>query len=279
MDSGFPKGELFESFDTKLLHLHFSLYYYICPTNSTIERFKIFIMIFENIDNQANTLVDKVEMAILKYVKSGKLIPGDALPNELALADELGISRNVLREALSRLKMLGIIQSRTKRGIIVKEPSLLTNFEKVVEPCLLGEKAIMEMMGMRIVLEIGITEFLFLNITDEKILKLEEIVNRQKTKKYQLSVEQEKEFHTCIYEIAGNGFIVQLQTIMDRVFAFAKDHYNSYFAPANELLKKEGKIVTHMDLLRYIKNRDMEGYRNAVKLHLRPYMDFIYHKN
>lgn len=235
-------------------------------------------MTFKKIDNQTNTLVDKVEMSILKYIKTKKLIPGDTLPNEMLLASELGISRNVLREALSRLKMLGIVQSRTKTGIVIQEPSMLSSFEKVIEPYLLGEKAIIEMMGMRIVLEIGLTDFLFMNLNDDHIRKLEEIVRTQEVNKYLLTVEQETEFHKCIYEISGNNFIIQFQRIIYPVFQFAKINYESYFAPVNEQLLKDGKIVTHQDLLNCIKNRDMESYRNAIKTHLSPYMEFMYRK-
>ncbi len=77
------------------------------------------------IDNRTITLVDKVEVSILDYIKEKKLIPGNSLPNEMDLSRELGISRNVLREALSRLRMLGIVQSRTRKGIVIQEPSLL----------------------------------------------------------------------------------------------------------------------------------------------------------
>jgi DNA-binding FadR family transcriptional regulator len=236
-------------------------------------------MTFKKIDNQTNTLVDKVEMSILEYIKSKKLVPGDTLPNEMVLSSELGISRNVLREALSRLKMLGIVQSRTKTGIVIQEPSMLSSFEKVIEPYLLGEKAIIDMMGMRIVLEIGLADFLFINLTDNHINKLEGIVRLQENNKYQLTVEQETEFHKCIYEISGNNFIIQFQRIIYPVFQFAKANYESYFAPVNERLLKDGKIVTHQDLFECIRNRDMESYRNAIKIHLSPYMEFMYRKD
>lgn len=230
------------------------------------------------IDNKTITLVDKVEMSILDYIKEKKLVPGDSLPNEMDLSSELGISRNVLREALSRLRMLGIVQSRTRKGIVIQEPSLLSGFEKVIEPYLLSEKSIIDMMGMRIALEIGLTDFLFKNIDDRSIEELENIVRSQEARKYILTVEQETEFHKKIYEISGNNFIVQFQKIIYPVFTFAVMNYESYFAPVNERLIQEGKIVTHHDLFIYIKNRDMEGYRNAIKIHLQPYMEFIYRK-
>lgn len=230
------------------------------------------------IDTRSNTLVDKVEASILQFIKLKKLIPGDTLPNEMVLSSELGISRNVLREALSRLRMLGIVQSKTRRGIVIQEPSMLSGFEKVIEPYLLGEKAIIDMMGMRIVLEIGLAEFIFLNLTDEKVNQLEGIIRSQAASNYHLTVEQETEFHNYIYEISGNNFITQFQKIIHPVFVFSKTNYESYFAPVNERLLKEGKIVTHQDLFQFIKNRDMESYRNGIKMHLQPYLEFMYRK-
>jgi GntR family transcriptional regulator, transcriptional repressor for pyruvate dehydrogenase complex len=231
------------------------------------------------LDNRSSTLVDKVEMSILDYIKVNKLIPGDTLPNELMLSSELGISRNILREALSRLKMLGIIQSRTKKGIIIQEPSLVSAFEKVIYPYLLSENTIVEMMGMRIILEIGITEFLFKNLDAVRLGELERIVLSQKDTKYQLTVEQETEFHKKIYEITENNFVLQFQKIIHPVFEFAVSNYESYFAPVNRRLVNDGEIVTHQNLFDFIKAGDIEGYRKAIKLHLQPYMEFIKSKS
>jgi len=231
------------------------------------------------LDNRSNTLVDKVEMSILDYIKINQLIPGDTLPNELMLSAELGISRNILREALSRLKMLGIIQSRTRKGIIIQEPSLISAFEKVIYPYLLSENTIVEMMGMRIILETGITDFLFRNLDDDDLVDLERIVLSQKDTKYRLTVEQETEFHKKIYEMTGNNFLVQFLKIIHPVFVFAVSNYDSYFAPVNLRLISDGQIVTHQDLYDFIKARDIEGYRMAIKLHMKTYMEFIEHKS
>lgn len=227
---------------------------------------------------QSNTLVDQVEESILEYIKRNKLVPGDTLPNEIELAGELGISRNVLREALSRLRMLGIVQSRTKRGIVIQEPPLLLGFEKVIGPWLLSEKTIVEMMGMRIIMEIGLTDFLFMNLTDEDIADLERIVHSQESMKHHMSIEQEDEFHEKIYKIAGNNFVVRFHKIIHPLFEFAKLNYDKYFATVNERLITEGKYVTHHTLFNYIKARDVEGYRNAIKIHLQTYLEFIRNK-
>jgi DNA-binding FadR family transcriptional regulator len=223
------------------------------------------------------TLADQVEKKIIEYIKENRLVPGDSLPNETQFSEMLGISRNVVREAMSRLRMLGLIQSRTKRGIIVTEPPLLNGFKKVLDPNLLSIKTIKEMMGMRIALEIGIADFLFVNVTEKDIQELEQIVSRQQAIGINnLSVEDEMVFHTKIYEIAGNDFILQFNKIMHPVFEFSKQNYESYFQPINEKLDKKGEIIRHIDLLEYIKNNDKEGYQKAMQKHLKPYWEFLY---
>ncbi len=223
------------------------------------------------------TLADQVEEKIIEYIKENQLVPGDSLPNEMHFSEMMGISRNVVREAMSRLRMLGLIQSRTKRGIIVTEPPLLNGFKKVLDPNLLSIKTIKEMMGMRIALETGISDFIFTNITKENINELELIVSRQQAIGINnLSVADEMLFHTQIYKIAGNDFILQFNQVMHPVFEFSKQNYESYFLPINEKLNEKGEIVRHADLLEKIKNNDKEGYREAVQKHLKPYWEFLY---
>ena len=223
------------------------------------------------------TLADHVEEEIIQYIKSHDLHPGDALPNEMEFSRMLGASRNVIREAMSRLRMLGLIQTRTKRGIIVTEPGLLTGFKKALEPQLLSVNTIKQMMGMRISLEIGIAEFLFENVSDKHIQDLERIVSRQQSIGINnLSVEDEVLFHTKIYEIAGNEFILQFNAIMHPVFEFSKHNYESFFKPINQKLQKKNEIIGHADLLQFIINRDKEGYQKAIRRHLQPYWEFLH---
>jgi GntR family transcriptional repressor for pyruvate dehydrogenase complex len=63
--------------------------------------------------------VDWATGAIRSKVLEGELAAGDRLPPERVLVTELAVSRTVLREALSRLEALGLIESRGTRGRFV----------------------------------------------------------------------------------------------------------------------------------------------------------------
>ena len=69
------------------------------------------------VHSQTITLVDQVEDRLLNYLKEKDIRTGDSIPNELELAAALGVARSVLREALSRLKMMGMIETRTRLSI------------------------------------------------------------------------------------------------------------------------------------------------------------------
>jgi len=223
------------------------------------------------------TLADQAEEKIIEYIKKNELVPGNTLPNEMQFSEMLGISRSVVREAMSRLRMLGLIQSRTKRGMVITEPPLLNGFKKVLVPNLLSMDTLKEIIGMRISLEIGLADFLFANLQQNDLDELEQIVSRQQVLGIKnLSIEDEMQFHTKIYEIAGNDFILQLDTIMHPIFEFVKQNYKNYFLPVNKKLAETGERVTHPDLFFLIKSRDKEGYRKSIKQHLKPYWEFIY---
>lgn len=67
-------------------------------------------------------LPDRIADAIKKGVIEGKLTPGERLPTETALAETYGVSRNVVREAIARLRNEGIIESRQGIGAFVLPP-------------------------------------------------------------------------------------------------------------------------------------------------------------
>ena len=74
------------------------------------------------------TMADIVEVRLREYLKKKSFKPGDPLPNEMQLAESLGVSRNVVREALSRLRMLGMVETKKKRGMVLSRPDILGSF-------------------------------------------------------------------------------------------------------------------------------------------------------
>lgn len=225
---------------------------------------------------QPVTLVDQVEDILLTYFREHNLKVGDSIPNELELASSLGVARSVLREALSRLKMMGMIESRTRKGMILTEPSILGVMKKVIDPRILSESSLFDILGFRIALEMGICDDLFRNITFEDIAELEEIVRMGIVfENNEYAPISEFTFHAKLYEITGNRTIREFQEIIHPVMVFVKDKFKEFLEPINIEIKRRGELVTHADLLEYIKRRDEAGYRNALERHFAVYKKFM----
>ena len=124
---------------------------FICLTNKInliLTKLNCYTMDTLKLHGQAITLVDQVEDNLLTYFRTKDLRAGDAIPNEMELAAALGVARSVLREALSRLKMVGMIETRTRRGMILTEPSILGGMKRVVDSRILSEHSMFDLLGL-----------------------------------------------------------------------------------------------------------------------------------
>jgi len=99
----------------------------------------------------AARLSDQVAHALVSEVRQGHLMPGTKLPSEAGLVQRFQVSRTVVREALSRLKSLGLIDSRQGSGVYVRSavPAAL-NFDARSTASL---EAVVQMAELRRALE------------------------------------------------------------------------------------------------------------------------------
>jgi GntR family transcriptional repressor for pyruvate dehydrogenase complex len=227
------------------------------------------------IEVENKTLVDLVEEKLLNYFKEANIMPGDSIPTEAELVTALGVGRSVLREALSRFRMLGLVKSRTRRGMILSEPSLLGGLNKVIEPSIMSEKNIKEILGLRIALEIVNAYLIIKHITDEDMLELDEIAGNYNASGYnKFTVDADHAFHSKLHEIAGNEVISKYQEIFYKVFVYTDKNFSKHFEDYNKKISKD-QLVTHRDLLKKLKERDVSGFQDLMLKHLTLYVDFI----
>src|SRR5690349_9159928 len=67
------------------------------------------------------TIPDDVFEQIMSNVLNGEMAPGEALPSERKLAEVLGVSRPVVREALKRLNAAGLVEVRQGDATTVRD--------------------------------------------------------------------------------------------------------------------------------------------------------------
>lgn len=220
------------------------------------------------------SLVDKVEISLTDYIKKNKLKIGDSIPKEMEFAEALGVSRTVVREAFSRLRTIGIIDSKKHAGMVLSQPDIILNIEKVFDTKLLGDSTFKDIFELRLILEIGMIDLIFERKTEKDIIELEKVVsNMEKEKKDTtiFSLDNEIAFHGRLYQMCGNSTLQRFQDILLPIFQYVHAHKLSdsdYYMYAK-------KFVSHRELLNYLKQDDRELFRIGMRKHLQPHFDRV----
>ena len=222
--------------------------------------------IFREAANSVDTssLVDKVEARLVELLQSRKLKVGDVIPKEIELAEVLGVSRTVVREALTRLRLMGLIESKKKKGSVITSPDIFGTMSKSMNPHILDQETLKEIFEIRLVLEIGMADLLFHRVTKKDIEELRKIVSNEPpaTQYHLFNIEHEIAFHGKLYEITGNNTMKKFQKMLLPVFDYV---HNS------GLLKKQPMLrtfVSHSGLIDILENGTPEQFRNAMRNHL-----------
>ena len=186
------------------------------------------------------------------------------IPKEIELAAALGVSRTVIREALTRLRIMGLIESKKKKGSVITSPDIFGLMSKSMNPHILAPDTLKEIFEIRLVLEIGMADLLFHRITKEDIAALRQIVSDEPpaTQYHLFNIEHEIAFHGKLCEITGNETLKKFQKMLLPVFDYV---HNSGLLKKQPMLKT---FVSHKELVDILENGTPEEFRNGTRSHL-----------
>lgn len=223
----------------------------------------------EDIKNELTTidtrsLVDKVEMTLINLLIRKELKPGDKIPKEIELVEALGVSRTVVRESLTRLKTIGLIESVKHKGAVIKSPDLLETFKKAMIPGVMDQTTLRDIFEMRLVLEIGMADLIFQRKTTEDVKELSEIVAREpeSSEGVLFEIDHEVKFHGKLYKMTGNQTMMNFQNLLLPVFSYVYD------SKLIERPIKKKSYVSHRELVDLLKHGTAESFRDGMRKHL-----------
>lgn len=207
------------------------------------------------------TLADGVERRLLEYIRQGQLQVGELLPKEEDLAEALQVSRHIVREGISRLKVLGIVESRKHRGTVMTHPTVFDNLKKVAEANLFTPEECKEFMELRVALELGMANFIFIRKTPEAIQKLRLLAGKPGVTV--LNFKEELAFHSALLEISGNNTAVNFREIV----------YNAFYpvyATRNRV--HQPNSVSHWDICNVLESGSAEDFQAIMRKHFQRYL-------
>ncbi len=154
-----------------------------------------------------------VSEKIVEYINQAGLKRGDRLPTEQGLGEQLGVSRNIVREAIKYLTATGLVAARKGVGVYVAGmPRLIAspaiNLSMQVDP-----EHIQALFDFRCMQEMLTTKLATEQITLVELRELEKIValNRHaaETGEWEPFLSSDDDFHRTIAQAAHNPFLVE----------------------------------------------------------------------
>ncbi|MDO5603593.1 MAG: FadR/GntR family transcriptional regulator [Paracoccus sp. (in: a-proteobacteria)] len=178
--------------------------------------------------NRAPLLHVTVQESLKQYIEDNQLKAGNALPPETFLAQQLGVGRNSMREAIKALESLGILETRRGIGVFVKEFSfkpLLDNLAYGLQDSL---RDVEELREIRRVLETGLIGKTIAMIDEADIAELRALTARmkQRAERQESFAEEDQQFHQMLFRCQNNHMLSALIDIFWTAFNKASDFSN-----------------------------------------------------
>lgn len=218
---------------------------------------------------QRDLLYEQVASQIEKLIASEALRVNDRLPSERVLAERLGVSRPVVREAIRVLSSRGLVEVLPGSGTYIrgftaevasksfkhylKFKDHLSTFEKLHE--------------IRCTLEVEIAGFAAERATEEDIQCLEAALKGQEihSENQDEFTSYDLQFHAALAAATYNElYEMMLAPISDLLLEFRQAAYRF-----NKEGAVTGALLHHQNLLEKIKQKDSEGARQVMRAHLK----------
>jgi len=203
----------------------------------------------------------KVAKKLGTEIVTGKRPPGSLLPGEIELAEELHVSRSVLREALRMLSARGLLKSKPKAGTRVRDrqdwsildPTLLEwMFDSIPPP-----DFVRDLFELRMIVEPAASELAARKRTARQLSIMGHALEVMAEKKLDSAEGQEadQQFHATILDATDNMLLINLSATIG-----AAVRWTTFFK-ARSSNKLRDPIQEHRDLFQAIANGDAEAAR------------------
>lgn len=213
-----------------------------------------------------STVSELAMEALLACISQGTLRPGDRVPPQRQLVNQLGLSRPAVREALRGLASLGVIEIIPGRGAFVRrvKPEVLINPESLF--FLLERESLLHAVEVRKILEVEAIGLAAERADSDDLADIERNLNRieQAVKSnVESALQRSPGFHMAIAKATHNPVLVSMVKPFLRLMASGAEVINECLPEAR---KQEYQL--HYDLYEAILKRNPDEARERMRHHL-----------
>ena len=199
-----------------------------------------------------------------------ELKPGEVIGTELELAARLQISRITLREAIGRLRGLGLVNSRQRKGLIVAQPDLAETLGLLMPQYVVDHATLTELAELRCWLEIGCVQDAVKRATEADIERLKEL-----SLEYARLIQHDRdtadeidlEFHKTMLSATGNDLFKDMHRVIRAFFQRGREEFPDWYM-------EDTHVGEHTAIAEAFAERNVERARELLSVHLHRFLHF-----
>lgn len=214
-------------------------------------------------------LAQLVVAQLTEHIRNGELNPGDKLPTETEIMAEQGVSRSVVREAISRMQAAGLVETRHGIGTFVLPPAPASIMG--IDPAtVVTVRDVIALLELRIGLETEAAGLAAARRTEAQLLEVRAALAalQQAARRGEDTVELDQRFHLAIAQASGNEYFrAILQHLGANIIPRARIN-SARLTHADPVAYMEQVGREHEQIVDAIARGDAESARAAMRLHI-----------
>jgi DNA-binding FadR family transcriptional regulator len=209
-------------------------------------------------------LYEVVQEEIKNHIIQNELKPGDKLPPETELAQQLGVSRNSVREAVKALEMLDIVETRSGAGLFVGNFSFDALLENVGYGIMFNLTELADILEVRFYVEYGMIPRAAAAVTSDQLAELRHIVDemRSAAQEGEYIAENDRLFHQTLWMHVENSVAAKILDVFWHIFYLAR-RQSAIPEPA-DLMRT---VERHVRILEALEKRDVIALQESMVEH------------
>lgn len=213
------------------------------------------------------SLAEQVSGALLEFIRDNSLLDGDPLPSTGELAEQFGVSRTVVREALADLAGRGVLVRSQGRESVVRTPGTDELHQLLSLRVWRDKLEVQNIQMVREPLEVLAAGLAAEHRSDDQLKTMaEHLATQAAARRDAVYHEADVAFHRSVAEASGNQLLALILDSLAPLLLELRIRATAGRRASGQTL--EPVIEAHRKILRKIESADREGARKAMAAHL-----------
>lgn len=224
-------------------------------------------MIYKKI--KPKKIYEEVTETIYEMIRTGKLKPGQKLESVQQLAENFHVGRSAIREALTSLRAMGLVEMRQGEGTYVKDfPAEQVNFP-LSTAILMNKEDISNLLEVRKIIEVGTVSVAARKRTESQLKEMEEALTDMKKAhgNEELGEEADLKFHLAIAKGSQNLLLTNLLNQVSEMMAVTMKETRRVWLYSKETTLEQ-LYVEHELIFQAIKDQKADEAGKFMLIHL-----------